>query len=802
MFASRQSTLFLLLLTLVLTYFVDVQGSTSGGVETISLPSGLKIPTHIVRRSLPRSLQNEPHRHVYELDQDGNIIGQNSMRISLSESTKVSSKEIVFHPATQASLNGVPINIRELNSTHQRHGEYSAVFSHSGTKLLAVWGHQLHLLPLEHRSYQNIFVNSFRVRSDLSEHADLGAEAETDAVHDSESAITIDDVSSALITSPDRSQDCSAGVIHYFEVFAAIDNSFCAIFKNDIHTVLAVLQASMDIANEPFAATCVRPVLIGIDAHCNDPNDPYPDPTSPNSPTRSILGNLQRHFGLTKQGVNRDTVMLFTGYGEPTAIGLAYRPGSCSRLGYGWVERVNPFTLAHEIGHNLQMWHTGSRPGSGLMGTRGMSRREWYFAPASIANLTQYVDHQYTDRVADVTCITTSKPSCDSSCPNACVNGRCVVNTRPGPGQISCVPAEQYHCNGRTTVTDSGGYFSTLVDCPSGFDFVEEQYDPNNPTLQCCNPPSDSTTASGISTLYTYISDPFTSNGVLVTNAIQLARNSTYRTLTFINTQAAVCGQISQPPSPSPTQPSIPSQSSTSTATATPSTTPTSTATATATLPPSRTPTSSPSLTSVRDESPTPTPFPPTITLPPSPSSTPRTLPLPVDRRICASSFVNNGGPRCSRVFYRRRIRIGRSGTMWVRAAVFARFGSFFVSLRSRKGTVIRGVSSVVGSTASFGRANPPSVTEVTPARRVFNEQMTTQISTLRKPTFVSCCSRNALIIVMRIRVCPRRVSTQFPACVEAVVRMRLRLRCQPSCPALTTLIPMGPEQRCPACSS
>lgn len=808
MFGSQNLTTLLLLLTLVLAYLINVHGATTGGEESISLPSGLKIPTHIVRRSLPSPLQHEPHRHVYELDSNGDILGPNAMSIKLSEKAEAPANNIVFHPAAHASLNGLPINIRQLNSTHRRHGEYSAVFSHSGTKLLAVWGPQLHLLPLQHSSYRNVFVNSFRVPSHLSGHTQSETKPETS--DESGSQLTMHNISSALITSSDRSQDCAAGVIHYFEVFAAIDNTFCAIFDNDVHTVLTVLQASMDIANEPFAATCIRPVLIGLDAHCNDPNDPYPDPASGTSPTSSILGNLRTHFESTKRAVNRDTVMIFTGYGEPRAIGRAYRPGSCSRLGYGWVERVNPFTLAHEIGHNLQMWHTGTSPGSGVMGTGGLSRNEWYFAPSSIANLTQYIDHQFTSFPVDVSCITTFAPSCHSSCPNNCVNNKCVVNTRPGPGQISCVPSYQYHCNGRTIVTDNGGYFNTLVDCPSGFEFVQEPYDPNNPVLQCCNPPSDSTTASGISTQYTYISDPFTFRNVLVTDAIQLATNSTYRTLTFINTQAVACGQTTLPPSSSRTPSSTPSASAIPTATATVTTT--ATATATATSLPSRSPTARPSTISVPDVSPFPTtsvstlpsnsPALPSITLPPSPSTSTRPSPRPFNPLTCSASFRNNDGPRCSRVYYRRRARIGRSKTMWVRAAVYARYGSFFIRLRGRTGTVISGVSSRVGATAFLRRVNPPAVSELTRARSGYTNQMNVQINTITKPAIVSCCSRNALSVLMRIRLCPRRVSVQFPSCAEGVLRMRLRINCQPSCPTTATSIPMGPGQRCPACTT
>lgn len=97
---------------------------------------------------------------------------------------------------------------------------------------------------------------------------------------------------------------------------------------------------------------------------------------------------------------------------------------------------------------------------SGLTAMDGQSRRDFWFAPESVANFTRFIDAGSLGISRDTSCLKGSADTCDDSCPNApCEKGVYVFNTPPPPGAVPCVVAEVYDRAFVTPIVNS----STLV---------------------------------------------------------------------------------------------------------------------------------------------------------------------------------------------------------------------------------------------------------------------------------------------------------------------------------------------------
>lgn len=836
---NQLGQIFILLLLSSISQSTDLPHFTS--------PTGFKIPVDTIHASLPHELRRNAQDHIYDSDSKGNINGPNQFKLNLSDISQGSYETLTSHPSFHVTLNGHHINHHDTNhTTVKTHGNYKAVFSGPTKRLIAVWGPELHLLPVDHSKHPFVFVNSYRQEAEASDLAppDIMVVGD-DSI---EQNITDGDVGGNIVEA-NTDPDCATGTVHYIEIIAVFDNVFCAMFGNDERSAISVIQAAFDLAEVPFRdQTCVRMILKGVEAHCNDPIDPYASFNGLSS--LSIFFGFVNTFGANNIGVNRDIAVFFSGYpGDLTdrAIGYAYRPGSCETFGYSWVERVVPTTLAHELGHNMNMAHFNGASDRGLMAT-GTSNRlvDFFFLPESVANLTLYIDHGTT---RDISCISATSPTCDSSCPNQCVNNQCLANTAPSAGQISCVPASHFDCAGRS-FTNNGGWFNVKADCPSGYDFVEKAYSPDDPELVCCNPSTDTTTADAISTLYSYIADPYThSDGSVHFNRITRYGGKSLEATTFMKTQMVPCNQAIGTPSPSISPSSSPSESispsstpssSTSAVVVPPSQTPsssmsmtsspstTSTASAPSTITPSRTPSSStsmtPSLSMIPATSVPPTTPPsttpsisasktstPTATATSSasdltsPSATPSSssvsttsspsITTPLQPSVCGDGLDRSNHILCG-TRLKKTISVRNVGK--VKLVFRARFGTFKYTVKGKEGRRIRRFGMITTTATQVSKQKIKNIWSKFSARNKLSGTHDVQIADIPLVSPISsCCGTNRVRIFFGLRLC----NSAGRKCKSTFSGFAVRIRCGQVCASNPqTGTPMGPTQKCPVC--
>lgn len=240
--------------------------------EHLRTPTGIEIPLEIIRTALPQQLHHEAQNHIYDVNHEGDVIGPNVFKLPLSRLSPEQHIPINVHSSFHATFNGYPYNHIERNTTKTKMGEYTAVHTGHSKKLLGLWGPNLHLSPINHAKHPFTFVNSFRKITDQ-----VTVKALTPPMEVADGSADFDASEDGNLAKNSRQiiGDCASGTIHYMEVYAVFDNTFCSLFGEDERSAISVLQASFDIIQKPFLDTCVRPTLIGVEAHCNDPNDPY-----------------------------------------------------------------------------------------------------------------------------------------------------------------------------------------------------------------------------------------------------------------------------------------------------------------------------------------------------------------------------------------------------------------------------------------------------------------------------------------------------------------------------------------------
>lgn len=588
-------------------------------------PTGRQIPLHLIRTRLPKAIRHEPvENHVFDVSSQRVLHGPNNLRLDLHTLSRVSNISDDRN-ALVVSVNGAsPNTVSERNLRTVRKSSdddlIHAIFGGTHNRLLAVWGQDFHLKPVHHTDYPDVFVNvhianptRMNLEDDIvfgnknvHQSPNMDGAIEVNFTYDGPEDSKLDyhrkntnnsknNKKDTPTTASNTGRSCANNDIHYIELSIAFDNTLCAMFGNDVNSVISLLQAMVDFANTPYRAqTCVSLALTYIHGFCNSPNDPF-SPTSIHP-----LFQFREVYNANFRNIPRDLAYLVTGYEDGEgAIGRAWLEETCDQQStvnraYGWLEYIDPYVLAHEIGHNLNCHHTAT----GLM-LSFSDRSQFFFEPGSVANITDYLDN--TPSFDDTTCITGDPPSCDSTCPGACQNGKCYVNEGPPAyGLISCIPAQgHFFCVGRENIPDSTSFFNVAIDCDTQYGFVSADYDVNDPTLVCCEPTTQAMSVRSVKALDTRRTNELLFRGVTYFNV--LSPFNLIQDYTFLDTERVACN-TEQNPTPSPS-------SSISMTVPTPTMTASSSSSATAS-PPSTVP-SSPSLTASSSRS-----------VPASPSST------------------------------------------------------------------------------------------------------------------------------------------------------------------------------------
>lgn len=777
---------------LITAFLVGLTNASSD--VTITSPATLtKIPIDVIeRRAGPVSEYDyeKLHRLLFELTEDGTLIGHGVHLHILSDTKPLT-------PTTRSSQTHYSINGEEEDrvifpEAHLREGNgYSVVFDSLRKTVVNVWGNGLFLIPLDQRRYPGVFINTRGVPMST-----LKAFEKEITAH----SVAGSDFGAAPLANVTTRQGGSCPIV---EVAVTYDNSFCAIFSNSPERAAAFIQATVGFASFIFERdACVRMVLVHVEAHCQDPNDPY-EPLSDlsNIPAgqRSafILNGFRDFWNANRGSVHRDLAYFFSGFEEDTGTaGRAGLSAACTTNGYGWVEFGNGPVFVHELGHNMGCVHARQ----GIMSASLTQGDPVFFTAFSISQIDAFLATSEAGSCIDAA----TPPLCSSDCPGQCINDRCVAlydDTAP-EGLVPCIPAQGlYFCTETLSFGTDTLFFGS--DCPVGFEFLSPvTMDPNQRfDVFCCLPPTETRAAGVISSRYPFVTlnlqgEP---RPLFIPELADIISGEILRTELVPSCIAP--GRSSESPTPSPTlSPSASASESPPPPEPSESGTPTPSPSPTESPPPpdpseSGTPTASPSATESplspqASESNTPTASPlgsaeasPT----PSPSQGPSD-----PTGTCGEALVASNTLSCSRG--RARIRVRRVGIIRMRfEQAFGQFRALFTISRGARMTFARvTISTDVGVQAN----DVPVVTLQGSRQRAV--QFSEDAFGMAIPDGETTCCREFIYIYAQIRVC------RFSRCrVTPFIRKRFRIRCnQPCNGGPGAVLPFSSTKACPTCQA
>lgn len=481
-------------LLLALWVLCTILTSLSGAEERISASyissiSGQRIPTRIIElfvRKLHSSGQSrvDPERLVYEIANDGFLRGAD-LDIDIFRKTRPLNESDLF----TYSFNGEAG--QRLRGSEIREGAgITVLLDGKRRNILNIWGQRLFLTPLNSAIYPGIFINihsSLRLDNNVaSQGAYLANREDFDTKRPDKSVVN---------PTLRQAGSCASGTTHYVEIAIAFDNSFCKLFSNSQAAASAYVQSVINEADVVYRRdTCVSVALVHLEAHCEDPSDPYSSlsnlqGSSTESKGSKILDGFRSVWESSRSQVQRDVAMFFSGFEDGTSTaGIAFIAAACGSAGYGWVERGTVSTFVHELGHTLSCSHTSD----GIMKGSSSSSEPMFFSSYSVSQITNYIDGSSSQGSG---CIESSKPQCDSKCPGKCVKGQCIrmYSGSASPELVPCTPVEgTYLCTEQRTFSEFGGSYTFGVECPAGFDMVKR--DRADINVFCCLPPSESRT--------------------------------------------------------------------------------------------------------------------------------------------------------------------------------------------------------------------------------------------------------------------------------------------------------------------
>lgn len=482
-----------LLLSIVIAPFLLALASASNILVT---PVSLRqIPFSLIETRLhsrSQLLPAESSHIVYEVTPEGVLVGHN-VNLNLVSDT-VPLADLPNKPPLSYSFNGND-QIQSPSNAHIRQGKgFTVVYDNEHGSVVNVWSDHIFLEPLNEEDYPGILVNthgtSFGTRGQGFKLESHNKQIEI------EGAVADDFLNSTLKQS---------GSCRLVEIAVAFDNKFCALFGNSKSKAMAYVQATLNYADYIFKRdTCHSIILVHVEAHCEDPSDPY-RPLSQfggipeNQRSMHILDGFRKYWQAERVPVHRDLAYFFSGFEEDTGTaGRAAISAACGPFGYGWVELGDGPTLVHEIGHNLGANHESA----GIMRGVIMRGAPVFFSSKSISQINTYLSSSFS------TCIDRSPAQCGSSCPGKCINNRCVAlyDDSTPKGLIPCILVDRlYKCTNSMPFGSRTLFYGE--DCPAVYGFLQplSQQRKERYNVFCCEPPSRTSSERVVPFTYSFI---------------------------------------------------------------------------------------------------------------------------------------------------------------------------------------------------------------------------------------------------------------------------------------------------------
>lgn len=465
----------------------------ASGRDVLFTPASLRrIPLALIKARLSsrsRGLPADSSHIIYEVTSEGFLVGHN-VNLNLLADTE----PVTDEPQTSTksySLNG-NAEIGTFPEAHVRQGKgLTVVYDSEHNAVVNAWGKDIFLEPLDQSSYPGVFINTHGA-SPLDQKNQFRIGHRT----------AMDRVVGGIFQNKTLRQ---SGSCRRVEVAVGFDNSFCAMFSNSEKKAMAYVQATMNYASSIYENDmCHSIILVHVDAHCQDPSDPYKalsqfGSLEPRERASFILNRFSTYWRENRASVHRDLAYFFSGFEEDTGTaGIASLSAACTSFGYGWVELGNGPVLVHELGHNLGAPHTSE----GIMQPSIRRDQPVFFSAQSISQINTFLDS------SRASCVDRAPAKCGPSCPGKCVNNRCIAlydDSTPS-GLVPCILLDRmYKCTKSREVGGRTVHYGT--DCQSGFEFLEplsqkaaERYD-----VFCCRPPSKTSSEGVIPMTYPFV---------------------------------------------------------------------------------------------------------------------------------------------------------------------------------------------------------------------------------------------------------------------------------------------------------
>lgn len=362
--------------TLVCSFFILVCAAEHD-TEHVRTRTGTLIPFREVSRFVQTAA--DASSKIYEVTSDNVLIGPD-MHVDLHQTTA----PLHIPKSTPTLFKNSERFMAPVHDFSLRMGQDLIVAYSSIGHVLGVWGGRHTLIPVRSGT-------STVLIDDESEHADGTGELEDDHPVDQSLALpsVFGTMANALkIETPSN----ESRQRKKFEIAVAFDNEFCAIYKNSYETAVAVVNAVFAAANAPYKnQTNVDLSVVHIEGHCEDERDPYRRLQRFKSTRETrIVAEIEAFWKLRRRNVQRDAMMLLTGFEQKFFNGEAYFASTCNGSGYSWATRARIRTVVHELAHLLGCRHTDS----GIMKTgSNISIPPDVFTNTSLVEMHDYLNN-------------------------------------------------------------------------------------------------------------------------------------------------------------------------------------------------------------------------------------------------------------------------------------------------------------------------------------------------------------------------------------------------------------------------
>lgn len=415
-----------LLVVLLLEVLLLVQhvASTSSDLIVRTL-SGREIPLSAVHERIRKISADEASKRLFEVR--GNILEGPGVRFNIFEDVK-KTVQLPDLPSTEKSFPEARVTVNDRDASAdlspgyvKRGGKFRVVHMENG-EIVAIFGKKLALTPLHIDNHPGVFLNAGNRQVEGDFEGDAVGDGEPDETSDESDeeeneafdshkgnnlAVPEDDDEElsttrmsgkelGIISQPSTKieswKECRKGnFIRLYEIAFASDNSLCRAYGNNPSRTKAAIEGMLDEANSPYRIqTCVYLYAKRIELNCNNPKDPYG--AIRKLKTDDWLPYFGTYWNMYRKWVQRDVAVFLPGFVDgTTTLGVAFLGKTCVKnLAYAWVESLDDYVLAHELGHTLNCDHTQY----GLM----KAEKGWFdiklFGSESLKTLYKFVDRK------------------------------------------------------------------------------------------------------------------------------------------------------------------------------------------------------------------------------------------------------------------------------------------------------------------------------------------------------------------------------------------------------------------------